>query len=241
MNITENDTLGEVVAQDNRTALVFKSYGMNYCCGGKDKIEEACKEKKVESRRLINELKQFIDTSTEKKIEYNEWSLSDLANYIEKTHHRYCDAKISEIKPYLEKIVEEHGTDFPELTEIKELFLETAGEMTTHMKKEELILFPFIRKMEKAKENKEPLLVPHFKTVENPITMMLEDHSDEGARFEKIRTLSGNYKIPENACYIHKITIALLQQFEEDLHQHIHLENNILFPKAIELEKELRK
>lgn len=241
MNITGNSTIGEVVAHDNRTSSVFKIHNMNYCCGGKQKIEEVCRENKIDVQLLLEELADVMNTSKEKRETYNEWSLSELADYIEKTHHRYCDAKISEIKSYLERIVHEHGLEYPELLAINKLFLETAGEMTAHMKKEELILFPFIRKMVKAMENGEILTPPYFGTVENPIAMMEEDHSDEGTRFDKIRELSKDYEIPQNGCYIHKITIALLKQFEEDLHQHIHLENNILFPKAIELEKELRE
>ena len=108
-----------------------------------------------------------------------------------------------------------------------------------HMKKEELILFPFIRKMAKAKQENTKLDTPNFGTVQNPIEMMMEEHTTEGDRFRKIETLSNNYTPPEDACNTYRVTFALLNEFEQDLHMHIHLENNILFPRAIELEKQL--
>ena len=237
MKITGKDTIGKVVANDNRTAAIFKKHLMDFCCRGNISIDKACANRKMDSEQLIIELNQAIKDSSKELTDFNNWPLDELSSYIEKTHHRYCDAKISEIKPYLEKITEEHGEDHPELKEINELFAETAGEMTSHMKKEELILFPFIRKMVKNKNSEEGLPAARFGSVENPIDMMLEDHSDEGDRFHKIRALSNNYTAPEDACNVYRITFALLNEFEDDLHQHIHLENNILFPKSIELEK----
>lgn len=239
MNITEKKYIGEVVANDYRTATVFKNHSIDFCCNGNRSIDEACKSENIDSQQLINELNEVLNDTSEKAVGFNHWPLDLLADYIEKTHHRYCERKINEIKPYLEKITKAHGEQHPELIEINELFKETAGKMSVHMKKEELILFPFIRKMTKVKSTGEALTTPKFGSVESPIDIMRDDHNEEGERFQRIRTLSQNYTVPEDGCATYKVTFAMLNEFEDDLHQHIHLENNILFPKSIALEKEL--
>ena len=239
MNITEKKYIGEVVANDYRTATVFKNHSIDFCCNGNRSIDEACKSENIDSQQLINELNEVLNDTSEKAVGFNHWPLDLLADYIEKTHHRYCERKINEIKPYLEKITKAHGEQHPELIEINELFKETAGKMSVHMKKEELILFPFIRKMTKVKSTGEALTAPKFGSVESPIDIVMEDHNEEGERFQRIRALSQNYTVPEDGCATYKVTFAMLNEFEDDLHQHIHLENNILFPKSIALEKEL--
>jgi regulator of cell morphogenesis and NO signaling len=186
----------------------------------------------------LNDLDVVVHTNGEYATDYQSWPIDLLADYIEKKHHRYVEEKSLEIKPYLEKICKVHGGHHPELFKINEHFNTAAGELAMHMKKEELILFPFIRKMAKAKQEHSGIGTPTFGTVQNPIQMMMNEHSAEGDRFRKIEELSNNYTPPENACNTYKVTFALLKEFERDLHLHIHLENNILFPKAIELEKD---
>ena len=171
--------------------------------------------------------------------DYQSWPLDLLADYIEKKHHRYVQEKTLEIQPYLDKICKVHGERHPELLEIKEEFNASAGELAAHMKKEEMILFPFIRKMTKAKLENTKVDAAHFGTVKNPIQMMMNEHTVEGNRFRKIEELSNNYTPPLDACNTYRVSFALLKEFEQDLHLHIHLENNILFPRAIEIEKEL--
>ena len=170
---------------------------------------------------------------------FKKYSIDLLADYIEKKHHRYVQDKTLEIQPYLDKICKVHGERHPELLEIKEEFNASAGELAAHMKKEELILFPFIRKMTKAKLENTKVDAAHFGTVKNPIQMMMNEHTVEGNRFRKIEELSNNYTPPLDACNTYRVSFALLKEFEQDLHLHIHLENNILFPRAIEIEKEL--
>lgn len=162
-----------------------------------------------------------------------------LADYIEKKHHRYVEEKSLEIKPYLDKICQVHGSRHPELYEINELFTASVGELAKHMKKEELVLFPFVRKMVKARQNGSSVDAPHFGTIQNPIQTMMAEHDNEGERFRKIESLSKDYTPPEDACNTYRVTLSLLKEFEDDLHLHIHLENNILFPKAAEMEKAL--
>lgn len=239
MNIQENQIIGELVAKDYRTASVFKKYGIDFCCQGNRTINDACEAKKIDEKSVVSDLNALLQSQASIAADYQSWPLDLLADYIEKKHHRYVEAKTLEIKPYLEKICRVHGECHPELLEINEHFNITAGELAKHMKKEELILFPYVRKMVKAEHDKAKLDTPGFGTVQNPIQMMMDEHTTEGDRFRKIEELSNNYTPPEDACNTYRVTIALLQEFEQDLHLHIHLENNILFPRAIELEKQL--
>ena len=239
MNIQENNIIGELVANDYRTASVFKKYGIDFCCQGKRTIENACVAKKIDSNLVLKDLNAINQEKSGNSIDYKSWPIDLLADYIEKKHHRYVEEKTQEIKPYLDKICHVHGERHPELFEIKEHFNATAGELAMHMKKEELVLFPFVRKMAKTKQEGTKLETPHFGTIENPIQMMMNEHTTEGDRFRKIESLSNNYTPPQDACNTYRVTFALLKEFEADLQLHIHLENNILFPEAIELEKEL--
>ncbi len=239
MNITKNDIVGEVVAADYRSAAVFQKFGIDFCCKGNVRIADVCETKNIDSASLVEDLIRAMEQTDKEGADFNSWPLDLLADYIEKKHHRYVDAKILQIKPYLAKIVSVHSGRHPELAEVEALFAQTAGEMTAHMKKEEFILFPFIRKMAKAEHDRLPIDRPHFATVENPVAMMKHDHNEEGERFEKIASLTGVYTPPPDACNTYRVTLALLQEFEADLHLHIHLENNILFPKAVALEKRL--
>lgn len=239
MNIQENSLIGELVAQDYRTASVFKKYGIDFCCQGNRTINDACEAKNINGKSVVSDINDLLLSKSEGNIDYQSWPIDLLADYIEKKHHRYVEEKSQEIKPYLDKICRVHGSRHPELLEINELFNATAGELAMHMKKEELILFPYVRKMAKAKQAKIKLETPHFGTVQNPIQMMMNEHTTEGDRYRKIEELSNNYTPPQDACNTYRVSFALLKEFEQDLHLHIHLENNILFPRAIELEKQL--
>lgn len=240
MNITEKNIVGNVVADDYRTASVFKKYGIDFCCNGNRSIEEACSVKKVDSNKLLSEITNVMNTSTSDVIDFKSWPTDLLVDYIEKKHHNYVETKITEIKPFLHKVSKVHGERHPELYEVNELFNASADELTMHMKKEEMILFPFIRKIVSSISKGEEIPAPHFGTVENPIEMMHHEHDIEGERFRKIAALTNDYTPPQDACNTYKVTFSMLKEFEDDLHQHIHLENNILFPKAIELEKSTR-
>ena len=238
MEIKENQIIGELVAQDYRAASVFKKYKIDFCCNGYRTIFEACKKNKINPSSIINDLDAATQTR-ETAIDFQSWPLDLLADYIEKKHHRYVEEKTLEIKPYLAKICQVHGEHHPELLIINEEFLECANAFAVHMKKEELIIFPFIRKMVTTKKNSKLLNKPSFGTVQNPIAMMMDDHEAEGKRFERIAKLSDDYTPPKDACNTYRVSLALLKEFEDDLHLHVHLENNILFPKAIKMEKEL--
>lgn len=239
MSLTEQSIIGELVAKDYRYATVFQRNKIDFCCQGNRTIEEACDKKKVSIEALLTELKAAKETTDASVTDFNSWPLDLLATYIEKKHHRYVETRITEIKPMLAKIVKVHGSNHPELLEVEELFLGSAGELTAHMKKEEFILFPFVKKLVAVQEGTTEMTPGHFGTVANPIEMMMEEHAAEGERFRKIAELTNDYTPPAGACTTYMVTFSLLKEFEQDLHLHIHLENNILFPKAIELEKTL--
>lgn len=237
METLEKKTIGEYVAKDFRTAAIFSKHGIDFCCKGHRTIDEVCEIKKLNETELLDELNNVLSSKNDSAIDFNSWPLDLLIDYIEKTHHRYVQDKTNVLLPFLNKLCKVHGNQHPELFEINQLFLGCAGELAQHMKKEELILFPFIKKMVQATLTNNAIESPHFGTIENPIEMMMHEHDAEGERFRKIAALSNNYTPPADACNTYKVTFAMLKEFEEDLHKHIHLENNILFPKASKLEK----
>ena len=235
MKITGNNIIGQLVANDYRTAEIFGKYKIDFCCKGDRTVLQACEKKNIDSEALLRDLNRLNDQPSEGQINFRAWPADLLADYIEKKHHRYVEQKIPLVSQYLRKVSQVHGAAHPELMDICELFLEAATSLTRHMKKEELILFPYIRKMITSGSAGRM----HFGSIENPISAMKEEHSDEGERFARIAELSSNYTPPEGACNTYRVTYALLKEFEQDLHTHIHLENNILFPQAIELEAQL--
>lgn len=237
MNVLEQPTIGEYVAKDFRTASIFSKYGIDFCCKGNRTIEEACEKKSLDFNLIQKEVTQLLETKSEGTIDFKSWPSDLLIDYIEKTHHRFVAEKSAVLLPFLDKLCKVHGHAHPELFEINELFIGCAGELAQHMKKEELILFPFIKKMENASRTGQQIEQPHFGTVENPITMMKDEHEAEGDRFVKIAELTNNYTPPADGCNTYKVTFAMLQEFQQDLHKHIHLENNILFPMAIEMQE----
>lgn len=239
MNAIEQMTIGEYVAQDFRTAAVFSKYGIDFCCKGHRTLEEVCDTKGMDISVLQNELSSVLNTKGDGCIDFKSWPTDLLIDYIEKTHHRYVEEKTPTLLQFLDKLCKVHGNAHPELFEVYDLFKGCAGELAQHMKKEELILFPFIKRLVSATIHNETIEMPPFGTVDNPIAMMKEEHDAEGERFRKIVTLTDNYTPPADACNTYKVTFAMLQEFEQDLHKHIHLENNILFPKAQQLESTL--
>ncbi len=233
--------IGQFVAEDFRTAAVFSSYGIDFCCKGERSVEEVCQKNNIEVDELLGKLHDVQSSTSQQSIDYKSWPLDLLAEYVEKKHHRYVEEKSPVLRQFLDKLSKVHGQKHPELLEITTLFIGCAKDMASHMKKEELILFPFIKRMVQAQKDGTSIESPQFATVENPIALMKHDHEAEGDRFRKIVELTNNYTPPADACNTYKVTFAMLDEFEKDLHLHIHLENNILFPEAIKLEKTLSK
>ncbi|MEY8847930.1 iron-sulfur cluster repair di-iron protein [Psychroserpens sp. XS_ASV72] len=242
MELTTNNEkqIGAYVAEDFRTAAVFSKFKIDFCCNGNRTVSEACKAKGLDETRVTEELHSILNTVSEETIDYQSWPLDLLIDYIEKKHHRYVEETIPVLRQFLDKLCKVHGTRHPELIKIRELFTTSAGELVSHMKKEELILFPFVKRMVEAKLRHTVIESPQFGTVENPIAMMMHEHDNEGQRFRLIAELTNDYTPPADACNTFRVTYAMLDEFEKDLHLHIHLENNILFPNAIKLENALK-
>lgn len=235
MEINNQSIIGEIVAENYKTASVFKKHKVDFCCNGNRTIADASKKRRLNEEELINELQEAVAHKGNAEIDFKAFPLDLLADYIEKTHHRYVDSKIAEITPYVQRIANVHGNNHPELLEVERLFLESAGDLSAHLRKEELMLFPYIRQLVKAQMSGGKKPVTKMGDAKDYITLMEDDHTVEGDRFRTISDLTDSYNPPADACNTYRVTFSLLQEFEEDLHRHIHLENNILFPKAIEL------
>ncbi len=235
----QEETLGQIAAKDLRKAQVFKKYGLDFCCGGKKTVQEACEEKGLDVVKIALELQQSNKFTTSRPIPYGDWSLDFLSDYIVNTHHSYVAKYLPEIVRYTKKVVKVHSSHHPELIRIGQLVAEVNAELMAHMIKEERVLFPYIKALVASKDHIQPLQAAHFGTIQHPINMMEMEHEMVGKNLAEIRELSNNYILPENACASYSLLYQLLAEFEEDLHLHIHLENNILFPKAIELESQL--
>lgn len=237
MSINENDTLGTIVANNISTSKVFDKYGLDYCCGGEKTLQEVCVERNIDIMNLIEDLNNGDSLSN--GVDYNSWPLDLLIDYIEKKHHRYVREETPLISERLVRLCHVHGDKHPELHQIKQLFEDSGKELFIHMQKEETILFPYIRNLVGTK-GVNPAIIP-FGSLKNPIAMMKKEHEFEGERFNKIREISNQYTCPKDGCNTYLATFQLLKDFERDLHLHIHLENNILFPKAIKLEAKNNK
>lgn len=239
MKIDENSLVGQLVVQDHRFATILDAYSIDYCCNGHKSLKEACNNQSIEPDEIIVQLNAVSGMQSNQNYDYVNWKLIKLIKHIEKVHHNYVEQKTIEIKKCLKKIASVHGSNHPELYTIQELFNQASDDLAIHMKKEELILFPYIIRLEKALEERQDLTSPAFGKIENPITQMEKDHNTEGDRFRKIEALTNKYRPPADACATFSRTYALLNEFQKDLHTHIHLENNILFPKSIQLEKQI--
>ncbi len=225
--IHKSQKLGEIVAADYRTSAVFQSYGLDYCCKGNRSLSEACEASGIDADAVTSELNEVTQVVHSDGVDYANWPLDKLADLIEHRHHRYVEERIPLISAHLDKVCRVHGKQHPELAIVQEIFKSSAGDLAKHMKKEELVLFPLIRKMVKSGE-------PHSThPVSEPIRVMMQEHDVEGERFREIERLTNGYNPPADGCNTYRVTFALLKEFQDDLHLHVHLDNNILFPGSI--------
>lgn len=238
MQIAEELKVGDVVSANINSAHVFKKYGIDFCCGGGISIQKACEKKNVDMESLLQDLKN-LDEKVMPSQNFKNWELDFLIDYIMNTHHVYVKESLEMLDAYSSKVARVHGEGHPPVVEIYEWFLAVAEELTAHMQKEELILFPYIKNLVAANRAGSSINQPHFGTVQNPITMMENEHEKAGDILKEIAKISNNYNPPDWACNTFKALYAKLDEFEQDLHLHVHLENNILFPKAIALEAKL--
>ncbi|MEO6549257.1 MAG: iron-sulfur cluster repair di-iron protein [Ferruginibacter sp.] len=232
-----DETLGQIATKDLRKAKVFKKYGLDFCCGGKQTVKEACAAKGLDVTRVEQELQNADQYPTARPIPYGDWDLGFLADYIVNTHHSYVKQTLPDLCTYAAKVANVHGAHHPELLRINQLVQEINTELTAHLYKEEKILFPYVKELV-ATENKLPAIASSFGTVQAPINLMESEHELVGKNLAEIRSLSKDYTLPADACASYSFLYKILAEFEDDLFLHIHLENNILFPKAIQLEKQ---
>lgn len=233
------ETIGQIVASDYRKAEVFKKFGLDFCCGGGKSIELTCLEKNIDSVELLEALEAVGKNPRGNSINFNEQDLDILISHIISTHHHYINENIPLIKEFAKKVARVHGESHPQVIDIANTFVALADELSMHMHKEEFILFPYINQLVHAERSGASLSAPPFGTIANPINMMENDHENAGNALGEMKMMSNNYTPPEYACNTFRVLFAKLEEFEDDLHRHIHLENNILFPRAIRLETKL--
>lgn len=236
MNFSTETRVQEIALSNPGARRVLEDAGVDYCCGGGKSLEDACLRAGVMADEILQRLRQTNERAGPEATECTCASLSDLTRHVRERHHQYVRDSIPRVRALLAKIREKHGAKHPEIGEIEKLFGDVAREMTAHMQKEEQILFPYIDALERSAGGNGSLEPPFFQTVRNPIHAMMEEHDSAGELVRKIRKASNDYKAPAGTCTSYQATYQELQHFEEDLHLHVHLENNILFPRAVELE-----
>lgn len=230
-----NTPVGQWVARHPATSRVFEDSGIDYCCGGNKPLAEACADRQIDLQKLLARLEQATSAAT--AVGDSNWleaPLTALCDHIEQTHHAYLKTELPRLTAIVAKVVRVHGPSHPELAAVEQSLANLREELEPHMFKEEQILFPAIRRLEAAKS------APSFPfgTLANPIRMMEFEHDNAGAALHKMRELTSDYRVPEGACNTYVAMLDGLHTLEEDMHQHVHKENNILFPRAVQLEHE---
>lgn len=229
-------SVGEIVADNFEYAKVFDKYKIDFCCNGSVPVVEACKQAGVEVDNVIRELESEMPEGSA-IVDFKSWPTDLLADYILKFHHRNIRKQGPEIAALLDKVCRAHGDNHPELYEVKALFNESLIDLESHLEKEEMVLFPYIYELCSTNENGRPAPYFHCGTIESPIAVMMAEHDAEGERYREISRLTNNYTVPEDGCSSYRLLLERLKAFEEALHHHIHLENNIVFPRAIAMEQ----
>jgi len=236
MKLSGKTKVKDVALASSAARQVLEQAGVDYCCGGGKSLHSACGCAGVPAKEVLKRLRTQGKQTGPDDANWVVAPLGDLTRHIREKHHQYVRQAIARIAPLIEKVNAKHGKNHREIAEIERLFLAVGREMLMHMQKEELILFPFIDALEQSANGKAPLELPFFQTVQNPIFAMMREHDAAGNLVKQIRKASGQYKAPADACASYAALYRELREFEADLHQHVHLENNILFPRAVELE-----
>ena len=234
MGRAQEKTVRELASANPGAARIFEKFGIDYCCGSEKSLAQACSALKVDVREVIDALERPPGAQTDR--DWGKGSLAELAKHIVEAHHEYVRREIPRLMELFEKVVGVHAPNHLELKELASSFDVLAAELTLHMMKEERILFPYIEQLERAANRGGRPAPPMFGTVQNPVRMMMMEHDSAGELLRKMREITNGYTMPGDACMSFKALYQGLQEFEADLHQHIHLENNILFPRAVELE-----
>lgn len=231
----------DIVTQDYRAADVFLKFDIDFCCGGKLPLEMACKARDLQPETVLKELRHAVrKNSLSIAYEFDNWGLDFLADYILNIHHRYLEKALPEANEYVNRFLLGHSKKFPELVELEKIMKRMMREIPPHMKKEEEIIFPYIKQIYHAFQHKESYASLLIRTLRKPVEEVMQgEHESVGKQLHRMREITNNYVLPEKPCVTHRVTFSKLQELDNNLVQHIHLENNILFPKAIAMEKEL--
>lgn len=233
--ITGDRTIGEVVAADFRTAKVFEKHGIDFCCGGKVALAATCAEKGLDLAAITNELAAVQNEPAERSQNYSSWALPFLADYIVNTHHVYLKENDEQIAAYARKIAGVHGAHHPEVIRIATIFDKIATDISGHLKEEEEVFFPALKRANDARIAGATPDAGDREAIRASLHKLYREHEEIGDAVHEIRNLSKGYSIPDDVCNTFMVTYQKLKEFEEDLHKHVHLENNILFPKAAQL------
>jgi regulator of cell morphogenesis and NO signaling len=236
----DEETIGEMVTKDYRRAQVFKNFGIDFCCGGKKTIAEVCNTKGINPEQVNEALGAISDDAPASENDYLKWDMGFLADFIVNTHHQYIKDDTGFITELAVKVAKVHGDQHPELIQVAEIFTGLADDLMLHIRKEERVLFPFIKELANVQKNGGQIPENSLGEVSAPIQMMEAEHEQAGEALAHIRELTGNFRLPEGACASYTILFKKLAEYEDDLHRHVHLENNVLFPKAILAEKNYR-
>jgi len=241
--IIAGKTVRELALEVPQATRVFERLGIDYCCHGERLLPEACALVHLEVKDVERALAEAEERPAEPGHDDASWQRSPLfgliAHIIQK-HHYFVRRELRRIEPLLARVIATHGEGHPELLEVQRQFRALGDELVQHMMKEEQILFPYVTHLEESENRRQSMAAPHFGTIENPVRMMMHEHESAGAVLRSMREKTGNYSLPNGACAGYETLFSALQDFEQDLHQHIHLENNILFPRALELEEKMR-
>jgi regulator of cell morphogenesis and NO signaling len=236
---TTEKTVRELALENPAATRVFEKLGIDYCCGGNKSLDEACRAANLNTNQVLDSLEMAGQSAraVQKDRNWQTEALADLIAHIKNTHHKYTREEIARLGPLFDKVCSVHGKNHPELLQIRGVFQGLAQELTTHLMKEEMVLFPYIVRMEESVLQREPVLPPPFGSVQNPVSMMEHEHDSAGNALRAMRAASNNYSAPDDACVSYQTLYKALAELETDLHRHIHLENNILFPRAVAMEK----
>jgi len=236
MTCTHGMTLGEIVTADFRAAGILERYGLDFCCRGNRTLEQSCRDAGIRSEDLLEQLEALAAVPSDAPA-FKNMRIPALVDHIVAAHHAYVREALPLLLAHSKKIATVHGARHPELARVAQLVEQVAAEMTSHMMKEEQVLFPFIVQLSASADRGEPAPHAPFGTVANPIHMMEMEHESAGNAMFEIRELTDGYEVPADGCTTYAVCLQELDAFEKDLHAHVHLENNILFPKAAALER----
>lgn len=230
-------SVGTIVNDNYAAARIFKKYGIDFCCGGTATLADACRMANVEVDRVVAELNAMASDVVASAIPFDSWDTDLLIDYVLKVHHRGIRRRGPELMSLIEKVALQHGDRHPELNDLVGHFRLSLDDLESHLQKEERVLFPYCYELFEAQSCGDGHSRMYCGTVANPIRQMLHEHHDEGTRYKFIRRMMNDFRVPDDACVSYRLMLSDLESFMDALFEHIHIENNILFPRFIELEK----